>query len=447
MNTPPDTAVAPAPRPSGPDAARLPRPVIILGWVSLFADVSGEMIYPLLPLFLVGVLHASATSLGWVEGVATATVALLTAWAGWRSDRIVRGRRRRVRWVQWGYGLPVIGKALLAFAFAWPMVLAGRTVDRLGKGVRSSPRDAIIADAVPANQRGRAFGFHRAMDSAGAVIGVSASAGLLWWFTGSPIHGGPITAGAAEATHEAWAFRMVFGVAAVLGLISWAITFLLREDESVGSSNGATESPATQVSTEREPTAAAIAAPRTGPMGFSFAYWRTLMIMLVFALANSSDAFLLLRARAVGLSPWAVVLAYALFSVTYMGFSYPAGIISDRLGRWRVIGVGWAIYAGVYAGFVYTGSAGIWSLMALYGVSVALTDGVGKALIADHSPSERRGAALGIFYMLSGLVTLLASVTAGMLWDRVGPGATFGFGALVAALAIVLIPVLRSRSR
>ncbi len=426
---------------------QLPRPVIVLGWVSLFADVSGEMIYPLLPLFLVGVLHASATSLGWVEGVATATVALLTAWAGWRSDRIVRGRRRRVPWVQWGYGLPVLGKGLLAFAFVWPMVLAGRTIDRLGKGVRSSPRDAIIADAVPASQRGRAFGFHRAMDSAGAVIGVAASAGLLWWFTGSPLHGGPNAGVAANATHEAWAFRMVFGVAALLGLISWAITFLLREDEAAGSSDDATESPAKRVSTESAPSVAAIAAPRAGPMGFSFAYWRTLAIMLVFALANSSDTFLLLRARDVGLSPWAVVLAYALFSLMYMSFSYPAGIISDKLGRWRVIGAGWAIYAIVYVGFVYTGAAGVWPLMALYGVSVALTDGVGKALIADHAPKERRGTALGIFYMLSGLASLAASVAAGLLWDRFGPRATFGFGAGFAALALVLIPVLRSRGQ
>jgi len=161
-------------------------------------------------------------------------------------------------------------------------------------------------------------------------------------------------------------------------------------------------------------------------------------------MSNSSDAFLLLRARDVGLSSWAVVLTYAVFSFIYMGFSYPAGVISDRLGRWPVMGVGWAIYAIVYVGFVFTGAAGVWPLMAMYGVSVAMTDGVGKALIADHAAKERRGAALGVFYMLSGLVTLGASVTAGVLWDRVFPAATFAVGAGFALLAAVLIPVLRS---
>ena len=200
------THAAPTVRTQAPGSGRLPHPVIVLGWVSFFADVSGEMIYSLLPLFLVGVLHASATSLGWVEGVATATVAVLTAWAGWRSDRIIAGVRRRVPWVQWGYGLPVLGKGLLAFAFVWPMVLAGRTVDRLGKGLRSSPRDAIIADAVAANQRGRAFGFHRAMDSAAAVIGVTASAGLLWWFTGSSV----LRSGRRRAS-GCWGFRVGIG--------------------------------------------------------------------------------------------------------------------------------------------------------------------------------------------------------------------------------------------
>jgi len=439
-------------------STKLPRPVILLSWVSFFQDVSGEMATPLVPLFLVGALGASATTLGWVDGAAAAAIALMTAWAGWRSDRVVPGveggTRRRVPWVRWGYGLPVLGKGLLAFAFAWPMVMAGRTVDRVGKGLRSSPRDALIADAVSASMHGRAFGFHRAMDTAGSMVGVLASAALLWWLVGSsnPPQGGAASAVAhAGLAEHASAFRIIFAVAAGLGLIAWGLTFLVRE---IPSARTAAESPARA---EVHPKSSALppettppATPRSGPLGLSAAYWRTLVLMLVFALANSSDTFLLLRARDVGLEPWTVALAYALSMLTQTAFSYKAGIISDKLGRWPVIGVGWAIYASVYAGFAFmssTGAWGIWPLMALYGIYMALTDGVGKALIADHAPKERRGAAMGIFYMANGLVTLIASVAAGMLWDRVGPGATFGLGAGLAALAVVLIPVLRSRGR
>ncbi|MBL9030239.1 MAG: MFS transporter [Phycisphaerae bacterium] len=409
-----------------PDSAtRLPRPVILLGWVSFLADVSSEMVYPLIPMFVVGVLGASATTLGGIEGGAALVVAFVTAWAGFRSDR----HRRRVPYVRIGYGLPVIGKSLMALAFAWPMVLTGRLIDRLGKGLRASPRDALIADAAGPAIRGRAFGFHRAMDTAGAMVGVLLAAGLLWWFTGSPAEA---DAAATPVHGTGWAFRVVFGISAALGLLSLALTFLVRESEA----------PA-QVATPKRPAPA-------GRLGLPGSYWRTVAIVLVFSLANSSDAFLLLRAREVGLSPWAVVLAYALFNLTYSVISYPAGLMSDRLGRWRVIALGWAIYAAVYAGFAFTGlawgAAGIWPLLALYGVYMALTDGVSKALVADHAPLEKRGTALGIFYMASGLVTLLASIVAGVLWDRVGPSATFGAGAVVAVIAVVLVPVLRPRA-
>lgn len=395
----------------------LPRSVVLLGWVSFLADVSSEMVYPLIPMFVVGVLGASATTLGGIEGAAALIVAFVTAWAGFRSDR----HRRRVPYVRIGYGLPVVGKTLMALAFAWPMVLAGRLIDRLGKGLRASPRDALIADASGPTIRGRAFGFHRAMDTAGAMVGVLLAAGLLWWFTGSPTEG----EATAHPTDAGGAFRLVFGISAALGLLSLALTFLVREPEYL--SNGPS----------------APSGNPTGRFGLPAAYWRTVALMLVFSFANSSDAFLLLRARDVGLSPWAVVLAYALFNLTYTVVSYPAGVVSDRLGRWRVIALGWAIYAGVYAGFAFTGSAGVWPLFALYGVYMALTDGVGKALVADHAPADKRGAALGIFYMATGLVTLLASIVAGLLWDRVGPSATFGVGAVVAALAVILLPVLR----
>jgi len=399
-------------------AARLPRAVVLLSWVSFFADVSSEMMYPLMPLFIVGVLGASATTLGGIEGAAEALVAFMAAWAGFRSDH----RRRRVPYVRVGYGLPVLGKALMAFAIAWPMVLAGRLIDRLGKGLRGSPRDALIADATHESMRGRAFGFHRAMDTAGAMIGVLLSVVLVWWFTGSPTTD---RAAAPSLEETGWAFRTLFGISAALALVSLAFTFLVRERKPRHDAG--------------EPAMARVAESRA----LSSSYWRTIALLLIFALGNSSNAFLLLRARDVGLSPWAVVLAYALFNLTYALLSYPAGIVSDRLGRWRVIALGWAIYAGAYLGFAFTGPVGIWLLLPIYGLYMALTDGVSKALVVDHAKPERRGTALGVYYMLTGLATMLASLLAGLLWDRYGPAAAFLLGAAGAALALVLIPVLR----
>lgn len=389
---------------------KLPEDVVLLGWVSFFNDVSSEMIYPLLPLFTVVVLKTSATSLGWVEGVAQATVALLTAWIGLRSDRF----RRRAPYIQLGYGLPLAGKAVLAVAVAWPMVMLGRVIDRVGKGIRSAPRDALIADVTPKEDRGRAFGLHRAMDSAGAVVGILLSAFLLWWFTGTPAKG--------ETTSEqtAASFRIIFGIAAGLGLIALVFTFKLRD---------------------RPHEEHASAAPADHKL--SRGYWIVLALLLVFSLANSSDAFLLLRAVDLGLAPWEVVLLYAVMSVVYMVGSYPAGILSDRIGRWPMIAIGWAVYAIVYGLLACTGSIAIWPLLALYGIQLAITDGVGKALLVDHAPKDRRGFALGIFYMATSATTLAASVIAGVLWDRVDSDAPFWFGAAVAAFALVLVLVLR----
>jgi MFS family permease len=405
---------------ANPEREQLPRVVVLLGWVSFLADVSSEMVYPLIPMFVVGVLGASPTTLGGIEGAAALMVALVTAWAGFQSDK----GGRRVPFVRVGYGLPVVGKALMALAVVWPMVLAGRLVDRLGKGLRSSPRDALIADAAGPAMRGRAFGFHRAMDTAGAMAGVLLAAALLWWLTGSPAGGN-----AVQPTDAGWPFRIVFGISAALGLLSLALTFLVREAEK--QDNGVTSTQTTVP---------------IGRLGLPAAYWWTVALMLVFAFANSSDVFLLLRARDLGLSPWAVVLAYAVFNLTYTVFSYPAGALSDRLGRWRIITLGWAIYGGVYAGFAFTGASGVWPLLLLYGIYMALTDGVGKALVADHAPREKRGAALGIFHMANGMVTLLASLVAGLLWDTHGPSAAFGVGAVVALAAVALVPVLRPRA-
>jgi MFS family permease len=392
----------------------LPRSVWLLSWVSFFADVSSEMVYPLLPLFLVGVLGSSKVQLGVIEGAAVLLVAALSAYTGFRSD----ARGRRLPWIRWGYGLPILGKATIALATAWPMVLSGRLLDRLGKGLRGAPRDAMISDAISSDQRGRAFGLHRAFDTAGALLGVVLSAVLLWWLTGFP------QAIQASAQAPAWVYRSIFAIAAALGAASLVLTLLLRETSG-------TDDP-----TDRTPP------PVGPPPPLPRRYWLALGSLSLFALGNSSDAFLLLRAADLGFSPWTVVLAYAMFNVTYSALSYPAGLLSDRLGRWRVICLGWAIYAAVYLGFAMLRPAhawGVWPFMAAYGLYMAMTDGVGKALIADCTPPARRGAAMGLFHMCNGVATLMASLLTGLAWDRWGPTPAFLIGAAAASAAIVAV--------
>lgn len=407
--------------------------MILLGWVSFFADVSSEMVYPLIPMLVVGVLRGSATTLGLIEGAAQMLVALLAAWAGWRSDRI----RRRVPYINVGYALPALGKLVMTLAIAWPMVLVGRLIDRLGKGLRSGPRDALIADVTASSIRGRAFGFHRTMDTAGALVGVILSAAALWWLTGSPTSGaGPGSPDSAERT-----IRALFGLSVVLGALAPLLTLFIKEPEVAGDERLTVEEASDLQESHRPAPPARIA----GRAALPWSYWRVVTVMSVFALANSSDTFLLLRAREVGLSPWAVVLAYAVCNIVYTAISYPAGALSDRLGRWKVIALGWTVYAVVYGGFAFSGARCVFPLFALYGIYLALTDGVGKALVADHSPPHCRGASMGIFYMATGLSALLASTVAGLCWDGFGSSAAFGLGAVMAAAALLLLPLLRPR--
>ncbi len=395
----------------------LPSVVIMLGWVSLLADVSSEMVYPIIPLFVVGALGASRTMLGWIEGAAVLIVAVATIWSGMHSDV----GRRRLPYVRVGYSLPVVGKALLVVATGWPWVLTGRLVDRLGKGLRSSPRDALIASAVDRPDRGRAFGFHRAMDTTGALLGVLLSAAILWWFTGSPA----AMDGSSRPPDAAWPLRIAFAVAAILGLLAAGLTFLLSE--SAASSRADRLAPRESAATYQ----------------LSPAYWRALALMLVFSIANSSDVFLLLRARELGMPDWLVVLGYALYNATYAALAYPAGRVSDRLGPWRVMAVGWLIYAFVYAGMVFSGRAGLWLLLALYGVYMALTDGVSRALVVNLAPADRRATALAVFQVATGVVALGSSVAAGFLWDRFGHEVTFATGSIAAIVAVVLLIAVR----
>lgn len=425
---------------------QLPSAVWILSWVSFFADVSSEMVYPLLPLFMIGVLGSSKTHLGVMEGGAVFIVAAMSALAGIRSDR-KGGQGGRVKWIRWGYGLPVIGKSIIALSTVWPLVVGGRLLDRFGKGLRGAPRDALIADAVSKEQRGRAFGLHRAFDTAGAIVGVLLSALLLWWLTGTPQSNDSGEAMSAATETPAWIYRTIFGIGAVLGFASLILTFMVKESEASEArqtnANDSAPSRSDNKSMEAEfPTTKAWAR-------LPASYWYVLGVLVLFSLANSSDTFLLLRARDLGYSPWAVVMVYAFYNLFYSLLSYPAGAWSDRIGRWRIIIVGWVIYACVYAGFALlpvSQAWGMWPLMAIYGVYMALTEGVGKALIADHAPSNCRGTAMGIFYGLTGLTTLIASLSAGMLWDRFGAPAALLLGSGFAILAIIALVLVGKRA-
>jgi MFS family permease len=427
----PDNSNAAAPQ------TPLPRAVWLLSWVSFFADVSGEMIYPLLPLYLVNVLGSNKTELGGIEGASVLVVSLMSAYAGFRSDRKGKGGGR-VPWIRWGYGLPVIGKSVIAMAASWPLVFSGRVLDRFGKGLRGAPRDALIADAVTDDQRGRAFGMHRAFDTAGALLGVLLSALLLWWLTGTPQPSNSIEGVNTAAQTAGWVYRVIFGIGAGLGLASLLLTFLVRESDSHSVADQSVDS-------KSENIAGSTNDFQTHPGLFRLpaGYWSVLGVLILFSLANSSDTFLLLRASELGFSPWGVVMAYAVYNITYSALSYPAGVLSDRVGRWQMIGTGWGIYAAAYTGFAYLPDSmawGLWPLMAVYGIYMALVDGVGKALIADHAPRESRGAAMGLFYALTGLTTFGASLLTGVFWDRMGSSAALLLGAGFAVLALAALP-------
>ena len=362
------------------------------------------MAFPLLPLFVVGALQAPAIALGAIEGVAQLAVSLLAYWSGRGSDTA----GRRIPFIRWGYGLPVVGKALVAAAVAWPMVLVGRTIDRVGKGMRGAPRDALVADAVDSDQLGRAFGLHRAMDTAGAMLGSLLAASALYWLGNEP---------------SPSSLRIVLGIAAVCSIASLAATFLLHEPPHRA----------------RPEAAQPIAEQPPMPTRVSTRFATTLAILVVFALANSSDAFLMLRLADLGLSPVAVVLCYGLANLVYALAAYPFGAVSDRIGRRRVIIGGWIVYALVYAGFAVGRLTTVVWLIVLYGACLALIEGVSKALLTELSPSERRGTALGIFHASIGTSALLGNLTAGWLWQSVGHAAPFWFGAAAATAAALLL--------
>lgn len=390
-------------------AGRLGPTIVALGVVSLLTDLGTEMVTPLLPLFLTGPLGAGTVFVGLVEGVAEATASLLKVASGWLADRLPR----RKPLVVMGYTLSSLTRPAMALALAPWHVLAVRFVDRVGKGLRTSPRDALLVDTAAEGDRGRALGFHRSMDHLGAVLGPLCAVALLSAFGGD--------------------YRLVFWAATVPAALS-VLVLLFAVREATG--------PREDLERLRRPGSPS-KVTAVGATRMDRRLRRFLAIATLFTLGNSSDAFLLLRLRDAGFSVAAIPLLWALLHVVKAGSSWPAGILSDRLGRRRVIAVGWAIYAAVYAGFAAgPGGAAAGALFVVYGLYHGLTEAAEKALVADLAPAESRATALGLYQALVGLGQLPASLLLGWLWQWAGPLAAFGLGAILALAATAALILL-----
>jgi MFS family permease len=377
------------------DRPKLGRNVMALSAVSFLTDVSSEMIYPLLPVFLTTVLGANASFIGAIEGAAETTAALLKLASGWWSDRV----RKRKPLVVLGYGIATFMRPLVAIAQSATQVLLIRVADRVGKGIRNAPRDALIAESVDPSIRGKAFGFHRAADHAGGVLG-------------------PLIA-FAVLTYQWAPIRTVFWLAAIPGVLSFIVLVAFVRE------------------IERPATAPAGTGPDLSlPLGARF--WRVLAVIFVFTLGNSTDAFLLLRANQLGVAVALAPILWAALHVVKSLSSTPGGALSDRIGRRPTLIMGWALYALVYLGFARATAAWhAWALFGVYGVFFGLTEGAERALVADLVIPERRGTAFGWYNLAIGLGALPASLLFGWVWDRAGAPAAFLMGASLALAAAV----------
>lgn len=373
---------------------KLGRNVIALGAVSFFTDVASEMMYPLLPLFLSSVLGASASFIGTIEGFAESVASLLKLASGWWSDRV----QSRKGLVMLGYGIATFVRPLTAVASTAGQVLAIRVTDRVGKGIRSTPRDALIAESVDASIRGRAFGFHASADNAGAVIGPLIAFGILTlWHTG---------------------LRTVFWLAAIPGVLAFVTLLIFVRDV-----------PHQTESKERPPLLGTDLPKR---------FWVYLGVVFTFTLGNSTDAFLLLRAAQLGVPVALAPVLWALLNFVKSATGTYGGALSDRIGRRPLIVGGWVVYAAVYLAFGFAHAAWqAWALFAVYGIFYGMTEGTEKALVVDIVPSLRKGTALGWYNLAIGLGALPASILFGLIWDRGSPTAAFSFGATLAIIAAV----------
>ncbi|ADD02584.1 major facilitator superfamily MFS_1 [Thermoanaerobacter italicus Ab9] len=367
--------------------------IIILGLTSLLTDISTEMVYPLIPLFLTSQLGASPTIVGIIEGFAESLASILKVFSGYISDKV--GKRKPLAIA--GYSFSTIGKMFLYFATSWGWVFLGRTSDRFGKGIRTAPRDALIAEAVDKENIGRAYGLHRALDTLGATIGIALAYYFLTFYRGD--------------------YKAVFMYSLIPAFLGVFVLFFAKESKVTN-----------QLSKK---------------LSFS---WRSLdrrlqmflIVILIFALGNSSNQFLLLRAKNVGFSESDVILLYLVYNIVYMIFSYPMGRLSDKIGRKKLLIIGYFLYGIVYLGFAVFGfKSAMWILFSVYGLYIALTEGVEKALVAEISPSHLKATVIGLHATFTGIGLLPASFIAGILWDTLGVTAPFYFGGIMGVLAAI----------
>jgi MFS family permease len=394
--------------PHRPDRARLPRGVWALGFVSLLMDVSSEMIHALLPVYLVVVLGTSMLAVGVIEGIAEATAAITKIFSGAVSDRL--GRRKLLAAA--GYGMAALTKPVFPLAETVGWLIAARFVDRIGKGIRGAPRDALVADLAPPEMRGAAFGLRQALDTVGAFLGPLLAIGLMWLTADN--------------------FRLVFWVAVLPAAGAFLLIVLAVREPP------------------RPPSLAPVRAPlsRAELAKLGRAYGWVVAIAAVFTLARFSEAFLILRAQGLGLSLALVPAVLVVMNLVYALAAYPAGMLSDRMDRRRLLALGLIVLIAADLALAFAGGLAAVALgVVLWGLHMGLTQGLLAALVADTVPAELRGTAFGVFHLVSGVATLLASVIAGALWDRAGPAATFLAGAGFAAVALVGLPGLRPRSR
>lgn len=387
----------------------LPRNVWAVGLTSFFMDVSSEMVLNILPLFLSNVLGVKTNIIGLIEGIAEATASILKLFSGWLSDRL--GGRKWLAVI--GYGLSAVFKPFFYFANTWELIAGVRWADRVGKGIRTAPRDALVADSVSKETRGLAFGFHRAMDTAGALVGILIAVLVVWLAQKN-------TLDLSKSTFQ------------TVVLISLLPAFLAVLSLAVGAKD--------------VPVQGQRAAPKFSlrSMGRPFSIF--LVIVSLFTLGNSSDAFLVLRAQNLGVSVLGILIMIAMFNLIYSLISTPAGSLSDRIGRRRLIIGGWLVYAVIYFGFALAQSAWqVWALYVVYGLYYGMAYGSANALVADLVPENLRGTAYGTYNAIIGLLAFPSSLIAGILWQGAGgwtgfgPSAPFLFGGSLALIASLLM--------